>query len=247
MWNRAIYPPPAGCPPGPAPPLPAAPAGGRAPPPASPSTTLYIRNLPYDLPPDEFRSIYAEFGEIQAVVTNQLFDRGLAFVTYFDLRSAARAVGQMQHFQTRGRSPVTGYAYQVPAASGLGPADLALTVLLATSAENLPVVPDSVTAAMGHFGEVSRVTKVANGCWLVDFFDSRAVKRAVAQSVTIAGVVYPVQIVSHREAPVPQRKTRPAAYAKPPACARPAPQYTPECLQSLLKLQEALFRNPKGA
>jgi RNA recognition motif-containing protein len=203
--------------------------------------------------PDECRQIYQEFGEIRASVTNHIHDRGLAFITYYDMRSAMKAVEQMQNYQNRGRNPVTGYAYHVPDATGLDARDLALTVLLRPAQEGARLSPEAVKLALSAYGDVSSVTEAQTGGWIVDFFDSRAVQKVVGEvkGITIGGFVFVADVVTDRDAllqphPQPYPQTQ-VVQGYPPQYGqiygRLVNQCTPELVQSLLKLQASM--NPK--
>jgi hypothetical protein len=200
--------------------------------------------------PEECRQIYQEFGEIRASVTNHIHDRGLAFITFYDMRSAMKAVEQMQNYQNRGRNPVTGYAYHVPDATGLDARDLALTVLLRPAQEGVRLSPEAVKLALSAYGDVSCVTELPTGRWIVDFFDSRAVQKATSdvKGISIAGYLFIADVVTDRDAlfqppPQPYPQTQvvqgyPAQYGQ--MYGRPAGQTTPELVQTLLRLQASM-------
>ncbi|KAI3648954.1 hypothetical protein MP228_006808 [Amoeboaphelidium protococcarum] len=56
-----------------------------------PGRKLFIRNFPFDTPHDELQKVFAPFGDIKEFFA--LSDRkGMAFVTYYDIRDAKRAL-----------------------------------------------------------------------------------------------------------------------------------------------------------
>jgi RNA recognition motif-containing protein len=151
--------------------------------------------------PEECRQIYSEFGEVRAAVTNHIHDRGLAFITYYDIRHAKAAIEQMQNYHNRGRNPVTGYAYHVPTASGLDRRDLALTVLLRPVQVGVRVDPEAVQQVMSEFGEVEAMAELPNGNWVIDYFDTRAVEKVKGQvdGIVIGGQNFLGEVILDRE------------------------------------------------
>lgn len=165
---------------------------------------------------EEFTGVFQEFGQICTAITNHIHDRGIAFVTYFDIRSALRAVDKMQTFETRGRKPVTGFAYHSPDASGLNPRDLTLSIVITPVQPTPRPHPDVVRQAVAKYGEVQTVSEQVPGQFAIDFFDLRAARAAVAESgkIVVAGMVYTAEPVVERQPP----------QAQPPPVP-PPPQY----------------------
>jgi hypothetical protein len=155
---------------------------------------------------EEFTAAFQEFGHICTAITNHIHDRGIAFVTYFDIRSAVLAVEKMQAFETHGRKPVTGFAYHSPDASGLNPRDLTLSIVITPLQPAPRPHPDVVRQAMAKYGEVQTVAEHVPGQFTVDFFDLRCARAAVADSgkIVVAGMVYTAEPVVERQQPQAQ-------------------------------------------
>jgi RNA recognition motif-containing protein len=145
------------------------------------SHTLFVRNLPYQIPAEELLALYRQFGEIAAADTAHLHDRGLAFVSFFDKRAAAQAVERMQHFQSRGRNVVTGFAPQQFEASEL----LVRPMKIGLPKPSIEICRSVLCA----FGEIEKLRSVTEG-FVVEFFDIRAARNARANSgrIVIGGV-----------------------------------------------------------
>ncbi|OHT11281.1 hypothetical protein TRFO_19388 [Tritrichomonas foetus] len=98
--------------------------------PPKPSNAVFSKNLPYDLSVDEFVSIFAKFGEIATTFTSHIHDRGIGFVTYYDIRSAEKAVEMMENFSIHGRSPITTFSFKPPDYSKLDPRETSPIILV---------------------------------------------------------------------------------------------------------------------
>ncbi|OBZ80558.1 Protein MEI2-like 2, partial [Choanephora cucurbitarum] len=60
-----------------------------------PCRTLFVRNVQYTIPESEIRNLFAEYGEIKDVF-NLIENRGMIFVTFYDVRAAEEAKHAMQ-------------------------------------------------------------------------------------------------------------------------------------------------------
>jgi len=67
-----------------------------------PCRTLFIRNIKYETDSDDVRRKFEEHGEIKTFF-DLIANRGMVFVTYYDLRAAERARERLQDTQISGR------------------------------------------------------------------------------------------------------------------------------------------------
>lgn len=67
-----------------------------------PCRTLFVRNVHFDITEDQIRKIFEKYGDIKGIY-NLLGKRGLAFITFYDLRAAEKAKREMQEFDLNGR------------------------------------------------------------------------------------------------------------------------------------------------
>jgi RNA recognition motif-containing protein len=168
-------------------------------PPEPQSHTLFVRNLPYQLSPEKLYSWYRPFGEIAKADVNDLHNRGIAFVSFFDKRAAVRAVERMQGFQSRGRNVVTGFASQQFEGSAL----LVRPIQIGPPKPSLEICRYVLSA----FGEIERLQQMTDG-FIVEFFDVRSARSALSNSgrIVIAGNLHSIEpFEPEREQSVPQR------------------------------------------
>jgi len=67
-----------------------------------PTRTLFVRNIAYDVSQDLLEQQFRKYGEIKKVF-NLIDKRGMAFISYYDLRHADAAKREMQDFELGGR------------------------------------------------------------------------------------------------------------------------------------------------
>ncbi|KAF7726661.1 hypothetical protein EC973_008535 [Apophysomyces ossiformis] len=60
-----------------------------------PCRTLFVRNVQYNIKPEEIREIFEKYGEIREVF-NLIESRGMVFITYYDVRASETAKDEMQ-------------------------------------------------------------------------------------------------------------------------------------------------------
>jgi len=67
-----------------------------------PTRTLFVRNISYDISEDALRNEFGKHGEIKKVF-NLIEKRGMAFITFYDLRHADKAKRELQDTELGGR------------------------------------------------------------------------------------------------------------------------------------------------
>ena len=214
-----------------------------------PSNCLYVRNIPFQLPPEEFHKIFSQFGEIAISVTNRIHDKGVAFVTYYDRRAAQEAVDQMYGKNVMGRIPITTFSYKPPTYSGIDARATCLKVLLRPAQ---PIDQPSIVnahAVMSTYGEIANEKEVEKGHFEFEFFDTRSVKKVVDNTgqIVIDGIKWYADMVidrdeggmayapgSHQNRQMGRNPPPPAPYGMAPLQYPPAqhqmmpPQYAPQ-------------------
>ncbi|EPZ34545.1 RNA-binding domain-containing protein [Rozella allomycis CSF55] len=65
-----------------------------------PFRTLFVRNIEYGCPEQEIRELFEPFGDIKSIY-NLIEKRGMAFVTYYDIRCAERAKREMNGYRMK--------------------------------------------------------------------------------------------------------------------------------------------------
>ncbi|OZJ03401.1 hypothetical protein BZG36_04013 [Bifiguratus adelaidae] len=148
-----------------------------------PCRTLFVRNVQYDVPLEEVETRFGAYGEIKDVF-NRIKDRGMVFITYYDIRAAERAKVAMQNTQLLGREIDVHYslpkeqeaAREAEAGMNQG------TLLLTLKGTNNPLEIDEVHRYFSSYGEVKLVRDFKDRAQqkFVEFYDSRSADNAVA-------------------------------------------------------------------
>jgi RNA recognition motif-containing protein len=138
--------------------------------------TVFLFNLWFELPVDELRAFVESFGEVSSI--SPRLSRGMAFVTYFDIRDAQRAVAGAYGKSLAGRMVKASFAFRPPVYSGRDPTEFCSTVVVRAREHGLEIA--DVAAFMQQFGEIR-----ASGPgtqpdeFVVSFFNLRAARAAL--------------------------------------------------------------------
>lgn len=154
------------------------------------SNALFIKNLPYNLSSDEFLKIFKQFGEI-ASISLHIQNRGIAFVTYYDLRAAEAAKIGLQGFNVYGRFPAIDYSYKPPNYSKIDPREFSSLVKVNANT-NSSLSKEDVQKSFSKYGEISEINEFKENInnsdfksdhlsFLVLFYDSRCAHNACAE------------------------------------------------------------------
>ncbi|KZT08605.1 uncharacterized protein LAESUDRAFT_44908 [Laetiporus sulphureus 93-53] len=146
-----------------------------------PCRTLFIRNIKYETNSEDVRRLFEEHGEIRTFF-DLIANRGMVFVTYYDLRAAERARDRLQGSEISGR-PIDVH-YSLPRDDGgRGDKDKnqgTLIVTLRSSASGQPIDDNEVRRKFQQFGDVKSVRPVGDRTdqRFVEFYDTRACDEA---------------------------------------------------------------------
>ncbi|KAI0361092.1 hypothetical protein OH77DRAFT_1492225 [Trametes cingulata] len=150
-----------------------------------PCRTLFIRNIKYETSSDDVRRLFEEHGEIKTFF-DLIANRGMVFVTYYDLRAAERARDRLQGSEISGR-PIDVH-YSLPRDDNGKGADRqreqelqgTLIVTLRNSPTNQPIDDGEVRRKFQQFGDVKSVRPVGDrpDQRYVEFYDTRASEEA---------------------------------------------------------------------
>ncbi|KAI5476331.1 hypothetical protein MNV49_007844 [Pseudohyphozyma bogoriensis] len=147
-----------------------------------PCRTLFVRNLKYETTQEEVRAVFERSGEIRDFV--DISDsKGMAFITYYDVRAAIHAKSALQGMMIGGRA--IDVHYSLPRESDLarrcdrdkGQGTLLLSL---SSSATSPILPPEIGQMFSRFGEVKEIFPHATrrGEDYIEFFDSRGAVRA---------------------------------------------------------------------
>ncbi|CDO73137.1 hypothetical protein BN946_scf185007.g192 [Trametes cinnabarina] len=155
-----------------------------------PCRTLFIRNIKaswcfYETNSDDVRRLFEEHGDIKTFF-DLIANRGMVFVTYYDLRAAERARERLQGSEISGR-PIDVH-YSLPRDDNGKGADRqreqelqgTLLVTLRNSPSNQPIDDEELRRKFQQFGDVKSVRPVGDrpDQRLVEFYDTRASEEA---------------------------------------------------------------------
>ena len=154
--------------------------------PPKPSNAIFIKGLPQDLTNDEFSRLFSQFGEIASMITNHIRDRGIAFVTYYNVMSAQSAVEQVRKLVVKDKTPSIQYSFKPPNYSGIDSLKFTTFVLVQPIQNSQKVLgQDKVYHALVKFGQIHQIDQLENNQIKVQFCDLRAAKRAADEASKI--------------------------------------------------------------
>jgi RNA recognition motif-containing protein len=145
-----------------------------------PSRTLFIRNVNYGVSEEILREMFEPYGEIKRFF-NLIEKRGMAFVTYYDSRSAEKAKREVQGRKVEGRTIDIHYA--LPKDEESTDEDDKNTGTLFVSFRNLknPLPPNNeIKDYFSKWGEIKEVRECKNSPnqKFVEFYDLRDCEKA---------------------------------------------------------------------
>lgn len=145
-----------------------------------PIHTVFFHNIDYDTKKDEFIAYASQFGEISSVFTK--FEKGIAFITYFDIRSAEKAV-KSEYGKMNGREVQTSFAYRPPSHSKRNASDTCSTIQVKSMADLPKIDLDDVQEEMSKYGEI-RESRPADekASFIIKFYDLRSARDAVSHN-----------------------------------------------------------------
>ncbi|KAJ3049214.1 hypothetical protein HK097_009762 [Rhizophlyctis rosea] len=139
-----------------------------------PCRTLFIRNIDYNATESEVRMVFGRYGAIKSIF-DLINRRGMVFLTYWDLRSAERALTDLKHFDFRGRMIDIHYSLPKDDIAQREKCDRDQnqgTLLVSHSSQTLD--NDHLKVFMSKFGDVKEVRDFKDAKRkFVEFFDSR--------------------------------------------------------------------------
>jgi RNA recognition motif-containing protein len=141
--------------------------------------SAFFSNLPFTTTIEEFTTFASQYGEI-ANVYSLIPRKGIAFVTYFDLRHAQRAVAEANEQLLGGRPVRTNYAHK-SAFANRDPRKTCSAVLVQslTIPSRLRLI--DLQASFAQFGELREVNQLTSpGNFCVKFYDFRPAQRVVS-------------------------------------------------------------------
>jgi hypothetical protein len=170
--------------------------------------TAFFSNILFTIPLEEFSAFARGYGEI-ARLNSLIPTKGFAFVTYFDIRDAQKAVEQANNRLLHGRAVRTRYAVQPPYAER-DPKTSCSSVLVRPVMRMAQIAAVDIYRTMAVYGEIRAVNQLEfPGHFVVKFFDIRAAERACqAGKVECGNQVFLLEYrmaENEMQTPVPQQ------------------------------------------
>ncbi|OHT14415.1 hypothetical protein TRFO_15193 [Tritrichomonas foetus] len=159
--------------------------------PPKPSNAIFVKNLPYNLTTDEFLTTFSQFGEIASFFPNHIREKGIAFVTYYNILSAIEAVDKMKNIKIHDRFPTTAFSFKPPNYSRVDPKMTSTIVLVQPNqpCSNI-LTSDQIGQEMSKFGQIHQIKEIGPNQITVQFCDMRVARHAseVGSNIDIGGI-----------------------------------------------------------
>lgn len=146
-----------------------------------PCRTLFVRNVKYETNPMEVREKFDQMGEIKTFF-DLIANRGMVFITYYDVRAATMAKEQLQGSEVSGR-PIDVH-YSLPKDNELERRcdrdKNQATLFLAISGANRAIDDGELSEKFSVYGEIRSIKHFKDSPYqrFVEFWDSRACEAA---------------------------------------------------------------------
>ncbi|EDR28498.1 polyadenylate-binding protein, cytoplasmic and nuclear, putative [Entamoeba dispar SAW760] len=148
------------------------------------SRILFVRNISFNANEESIRKLFEKYGEIKKVFC-QIENRGIAFVTFYDIRDAIKAHEELNKKEIDGR-PIKIH-YSLPKDNEINKTDSlenhANLYVILRGFQKIPT-NDEIFHYFEKFGEVSEIRDSADkpNIKFIEYYDSRAAVKALESS-----------------------------------------------------------------
>ncbi|KAK8833676.1 hypothetical protein M9Y10_017813 [Tritrichomonas musculus] len=144
-----------------------------------PIHTAFFSNIPYNYPEDKFQDFVKSFGEV-SYMYSLIKKQGIAFVTYYDIRNAQKAVEKANETYLNSRQVKTNYANKSHFPH-LDPKETCSTILVRSSVAPSKMTIHEVIQKMKDFGEIMTAFPVEGqpGTFVVKYYNILDARRAM--------------------------------------------------------------------
>jgi RNA recognition motif-containing protein len=133
----------------------------------------------------EVAELAAEFGPTKCIF-NQASKRGIAFLTFQDLRHAQDAVASLDNRELHGRTMRACFSFSMSDNSRNDPIPACATVTCRSEKEDTKVNEQDITSAFSRYGDIRQIILGEKpSLVIVKYFDMRAAKKAVEETGSI--------------------------------------------------------------
>ncbi|WAQ89595.1 hypothetical protein PtA15_11A285 [Puccinia triticina] len=146
-----------------------------------PCRTLFVRNVKYETDSQEVRDKFEQMGEIK-IFFDLISTRGMAFITYYDLRAATMAKQRLQGTEVSGR-PIDVH-YSLPKDNELERRcdrdKNQATLFLSINEASRPIIDGELRAKFEIYGEIRSIKPFKDSPYqrFVEYWDTRACESA---------------------------------------------------------------------
>lgn len=148
-----------------------------------PSRTLFVRNVPFSVPNEQLEAMFSKYGELRELFS-LVENRGIAFVTYYDIRNAEEAKEGTHNTEIEGRQIDVHYSLPRDTVSPTSKCDETKnqgTLFVVSRGGNKIFSVEDIQHMFEKYGQVAYVRPLRDltDQKFVEFYDSRSCVRAV--------------------------------------------------------------------
>lgn len=145
--------------------------------------TLFVKNLPFEMSSDEVKKMFGEYGEV-AFIKSQIHDRGRAFITFYDMRSAEKAYKKLHGTDLFGRHLVVDFSLKKNNPNNQN-ISLFVIIEILDYSQAMLLNLDIVKKHMASFGEIYNAYELSQNKYVIQFYDFRKSQNAARYGNTL--------------------------------------------------------------
>lgn len=146
--------------------------------PKAPIHTVFFHNIDYNITQEELHKFSSQFGEVSNIYP--VIRKGMAFITYHDIRSAEKAYNEARDKKLGNRSLKVNYAYKPPSYSKRDLRETCSSIIIKSSVgSDTKLTLDELIEFFTKFGEIRGSEAKSPGQFVIKFFDLRSAKKVI--------------------------------------------------------------------
>jgi RNA recognition motif-containing protein len=147
-----------------------------------PIHTVFLRSLASEVTDSEIANLAAEFGPTLCIFSFAS-KRGIAFITFYDLRHAQACVSALENRVLHGRTIHASFANTISDNSREDPVPACATITCRAEKVSTRLSDQEINAEFSRYGDIRQNLQCQNSnSVIVQYFDLRAARRAVEES-----------------------------------------------------------------
>lgn len=190
-----------------------------------PIHTAFFSNVPYNYPNEKFQEFAQSFGEVLSMYS-LIPTKGIAFVTYSDIRNAQKAVEKGNETYLMNRPVKTNYANKSHFPHQ-DPTSTCATILVKSLSSPSKMTIHEVIAKMNDFGEINTAFPVDGqpGTFVVKYFNIKDARKAMENNLPQIGSETASLEYKLEDEDNPDIQSQPRPNMPYPNMPQPAPMY----------------------